>query len=340
MHFRILAPLMKIKSSTPLVKFRLWIPLMKIKSWFPLVSPLPIATAPLRLLMKWVHIVRLLLRIEGAQVIGESPNGNSRLRLRKDCALGAKGTILEIPKDHVIFESVRQFGSWELDESKFLAAGLTNIAKTQRNTGESTVLLDIGANSGLVALQAINLAKTSNSLFLFEPVPQYAQAIQKNLSGLPRVEICNFALSDRNDDALMYTEAANHGNTSLYENTVPAINRVKQTIRLVDTAEYFRTNLASFDRYVLKCDTQGMDALILSRVPESVWQKVEAAIIEVTALPQIDVDHVNALLNKLSGFQYVSWHAKKREKMDISEIREFWLSKSERHKNLYLWRSA
>ncbi len=332
-----LAALLRLKSSTVLVKFRLWVPLMKIKSWTPFVSPLPLLSLPSRLLEKWIHIFRLLLRVEGAQVIGKSTTGSALLKLRKSCALGQKGAVVEIPRDHVIFESVRQFARWELDEAKFLAAGLKKVAENQNQT--KSVLLDIGANSGLVSLQAMNLAGTRNSVFLFEPVPQYAQAIKTNLRAFPEVNICIFALSDRNDEAVMYTEASNHGNTSLFEKTVPAINRVKQTIRLVDTAEYFRTHLESFDKYVLKCDTQGMDALILSKVPDSVWMRTEAAIIEVTALPEVDVSDVDTLLGKIANFEFVSWHANKREKMEMAEIREFWLSKSERHKNLYLWRS-
>jgi len=309
---------------------------MKIKSWFPLVTPLPLTTLPMRLMMKWIHIIRLLFKVEGAQVIGQSPHGSTLLKLRRDCALGRKGSILEIPKDHVIYESVRQFGSWELDEAKFLASALKRSAKNLVGSESRTVLLDIGANSGLVALQAMNLAKTSNSLFLFEPVPQYAQAIKTNLNSFKDVQICNFALSNRNDEAPMYTEASNHGNTSLFEKTVPSIKRVKQTIRLVDTADFFFANLNSYERYVIKCDTQGMDALILSNVPSHVWDKTEAAIIEVTALPEIDVSHVDALLDQIKAFPYKSWQASKGVKIDIAEIRDFWLSKSERHKNLYL----
>lgn len=330
---------MRIKASTPLVKFRLWVPLMKIKSWFPLVAPFPLTNLPYRLLMKWIHIFRLVARKEGAAVVGQATNGSSLLKLRRTCALGEKGRVLEIPKDHVIFESVRQFGRWELEEAKFLAAELLKISNQTHGALNRTVLLDIGANSGLVSLQAMNLSKTDNFLYLFEPIPQYAQAIKTNLSLISNVKICNFALSDRNSESWIYTEAANHGNTSIYENTVPSINRVKQSIQLTDTAEFFQSNLANFDNYIIKCDTQGMDALILSRIPESVWQRTQAAIIEVTALPQIVIEDVDALLERIATFSTVTWHANKNEKIKISEIRDFWLSKSERHKNLYLQRT-
>ena len=83
-----------------------------------------------------------------------------------------------------------------------------------------------------------------------------------------------------------------------------------------------------------------MDALILSKVPDSVWMRTEAAIIDVTALPETDVSDVDTLLGKIANFEFVSWHANKSAKMEMAEIRQFWLSKSERHKNLYLWRSA
>lgn len=340
MKLDLLAPLVRLKSSAPLVKFRLWIPLMQIKSWFPLVAPSPFTSFPRRLAMKWLHILRLIVRMEGAQVIGKSQQGSALLKLRRNCALGPKGSVLEIPIDHVIYESVRHFGSWEFDEAKFLASALKRATESKAGKAARVALLDIGANSGLVALQAMNLAKTTNSVFLFEPVPQYAEAIKTNLNSVKDVHICNFALSNRNDEALMYTEASNHGNTSLFEKTVPAINRVKQTIRLVDTAEYFLANLNSYDKYVIKCDTQGMDALILSNVPEAIWAKTEGAIIEVTALPEIDVGHVDSLLDRIKDFNFMSWHESKGAKLDVTEIRDFWLNKSERHKNLYLRRSG
>jgi len=98
---------------------------------------------------------------------------------------------------------------------------------------------------------------------------------------------------------LIYTESKNYGNTSLFESAVPEMDRIQQKILLVNTEHFFENNLMSYDRYVIKCDTQGMDTLICSNIPDMVWQKTECAIIEVWALPEINAQHVDSLLEKL-----------------------------------------
>jgi hypothetical protein len=101
------------------------------RSWIPLVKPYPIKTCPQRLIRKWLYIaneatlmIGFWLGFSGARIVGVSQNGNTLLSLNKDYALGRKGTILELPRDLVIFESVRKQGIWELEESEFLARGL------------------------------------------------------------------------------------------------------------------------------------------------------------------------------------------------------------------------
>ena len=84
----------------------------------------------------------------GSRIVGATFNGNTLLQLNKKYALGDKGTVLELPRDSVIFESVQKRGVWELDKSKFLAHGLKRAC---RNT-DKVALLDIGANTGLVTL--------------------------------------------------------------------------------------------------------------------------------------------------------------------------------------------
>jgi len=106
----------------------------------------PIKTFPKRLIRKLIYIaknivflVRTRLGFSGARIVGITPCGNTLLQLNKNYALGCKGTVLELPRDRVIYEYVKNRGSWELEESEFLARGL----KMACRQPTSTALLDI-----------------------------------------------------------------------------------------------------------------------------------------------------------------------------------------------------
>jgi FkbM family methyltransferase len=308
----------------------------------PLPNPTPIKTFPQRLIRKCLYISRefvftigYLSGFSGARIVGVTPYGNTLLQLNKNYALGSKGAVLELPQDKVIFEYVRKRGRWELAESKFLARGLKRACRN----AHKVALLDIGANTGLVTLQAMNLSNTSIEVFLFEPVPRHALAIKQNLKKLSKIHINEFGLSNKNGQAEIYTQATNHGNTSMLNSVVPMIGMISTQIQLVETTEYCNKFLTDFDRYVIKCDTQGMDALILSRIPERIWKNCESAVIEVWALDEIGKEDVEALLSMCEEFANASWQPSiRKEKIKLSEVSEFWLSKSGTSKNLFLSR--
>jgi len=314
----------------------------ELRIWIPLVRLTPIKTLPQRLIIKCLYIAQAFastiahrLGFLGAKIVGVSPIGNTLLELNKDYALGCKGTVIELPRDQVICDSVMRKGSYALEESKFLARGLKRACR-QPNT--KTALLDIGANTGLVTLQAMNLSNTTNDIFLFEPVPRHASAIKQNLMGLLNIHVNEFALSDKNGKATIFTEAANHGNTSLLNSVVPEIGMISTPITMIETTAYCNKFLSNFDSYVIKCDTQGMDALILSRIPERIWKNCESAIIEVWSINEISKRDVEALLSMCQEFEHVSWHpyTGKESEIELSEVSEVWLNKSGSIKNLFL----
>ena len=272
----------------------------------------------------------------GARIVGVCQNGNTLLQLNKDYALGSKGITLQVPQDQVIFESLRRRGIWELEESEFLARALTKVGK-QANS--KVALLDIGANIGLVTLQALNLSKRSVEVFLFEPIPKHVEAMEYNLRNLPNIHINEFALSNKNGNSEIFTQTTNHGNTSLLKSVVPFDELIITQIKLINTAEYFDNFLMGFDSYIIKCDTQGMDASILSRIPNRFWQSTGCAIIEVWAIPEIREQDVTRLLAMCQNFQYASWHPKSQKSIGLDEISEFWLSGQGTYRNLFLSKS-
>jgi len=313
---------------------------MRFLVWIPLTTPTPIRSFPRRLIKKWRFIIGNLVgtievkfNLVGARVVGETSSGSTLLRLNRDYALGRKGTELEIPQDKVIFESVKRRGSWELEESEFLAFGLRKVGKIQNL---KVALLDIGANTGLVTLQAMNLSKTNIEVFLFEPIPRHVAAIKHNLRDFSKIYINEFALSDVNGTSEIFTQTSNHGNTSLLKSVVPIDEQICTQIRLVDVGEYCDNCLKGFDIYAVKCDTQGMDALILSRIPGAIWQNTEVAVIEVWALSEVSEQDVTHLLTMFQNFEYFSWNPISQDIKSLSEISEFWLSKSGTSRNLFL----
>ncbi len=56
--------------------------------------------------------------------MNNTSSDNARLKLNKNYALGNKGFVVELPRDKMIYTYIKNRGSWELEESEFLASGL------------------------------------------------------------------------------------------------------------------------------------------------------------------------------------------------------------------------
>ena len=278
-------------------------------------------------------------RFSGGREVGLSSNGNSFLKLNVDYPLGQKGNCIEVPRDKEIYDSVRRRGQWGLEESLFLADGLKIICE---RSNSRNALLDIGANVGLISLQCCNLYSKGNyDVHLFEPIQTHATAIETNLKNVLKeryVQINQFALSDRTEKRPFFTEANNRGNTSIFKTAVPLANQIETEVSLIDTVEYFSNFNDLYNGFVIKCDTQGMDALILSRIPKVIWERIERAVIEVWALPEVSSKDVQNLMVNLNHFKFVGWSPSVNTVIDLEDVTDFWLNGSSESKNLYISR--
>ena len=147
-----------------------------LRFWIPLAKPQPYKTFFRRTFRKWGWILRNLPRgfavkfgFVGARLVNNTSSENVHLKLNKTYALGYKGFVVELPRDKMIYSFIKNRGSWELEESEFLASGLKKAAVSPKSR---VAFLDIGANSGLVSLQAINLAKTQAEVFFVRTYPK------------------------------------------------------------------------------------------------------------------------------------------------------------------------
>ena len=278
------------------------------------------------------------LGLFGAKILGTASSGNTLLKLNRDSPLGARGTVIELPEDRVIFRSVRLTGRWEPETSEFLREGLD----TPKKTGSNSALLDIGANAGLISLQTMVLANYSHDYFLFEPLPQHVAAIRHNLALQSSIfHVVPKGLSKSAGVQTIYTETRNYGNSSFLESAVSNAKVETNTqIETIDTEVFFKDFGKDFGHFVIKSDTQGMDALILSRIPRHIWKKTVRAVVEVWALPDIDETDVQQLLALWGKFGRMSWNSELSPPIEENEIKEFWTSKSGRQKNLFLERDV
>ena len=228
------------------------------RSFNPVPRPNPIRTFLPRLWKRNLQISYKVfgplirgMGLAGAQAVGTVANGNILLKLNKNYALGKKGFVLEVPKDKSIYKSLLEVGNWELQESHFIAKCLSNLS------GADSALVDIGANIGLVTLQAMNISKSTSDLFLIEPIPDHVSALTFNLRELSKVSqisVHNFALAERDGISNIYIQKSNRGNTSFYKTVMPQ-DEIEQTIiETCSTARFFGQNLKNYEKLIIKCD--------------------------------------------------------------------------------------
>ena len=126
---------------------------------------------------RFLRRARAQFFIPAARSVGVTENGNHLVKLSRPSALGNRGAVLELPMDRMIFRNVYISGEWDSKLSHFLWEGLEGDSEPE----EKSALLDIGANTGLVTLQTMNMATRDHDYFLFEPIPRHVSAIRRNL---------------------------------------------------------------------------------------------------------------------------------------------------------------
>ena len=313
--------------------------LNNIKKWIPFTSILPLNTFLIRLKKKNLYTRQLIYSIiglSGARIIGALPNGCFQVRLNKSSILGEKGTILNVPKDNVIFQNVRTYGHWEKHECEFISRALQT---AHLSTQSKVALLDIGANVGLVTLGAMNLSKTATDIHLFEPTPIHIFALKHNLKNLKisgDIFVNEHGLSNKSETIKLYRDLGNSGHSSVFNKAVNVQNREEIEVRLESANQYFESNLLNYDSFIVKSDIQGLDAQVLSNFPIEFWKKVKAAVIEVWAFTEVKNEDVEDLITKLDGFQNLSWDPYFRIKPTLTEIKKYWLSRNNQQRNLYI----
>lgn len=279
----------------------------------------------------------------GCRFVGTHQSGNSILKLNRKSMLGIKGDLVIMPKDQVMYRNLKHFGKWELDESVFLASAMKNA----KNSSNQVTLIDVGANCGLTAMQALNLLRVISipndyNYILIEPHPLHVIALNENLKKYfeYKVKVCPYALAiDNAKEVEIYTESKNYGNSSLIRNVVNESNRTVNYVQTKSVGEFLQEELQNKSLIVLKIDIQGLDSLILNEFTSRIPEAIQAVVVEVWAISSISKLSVEKLRNYISTFEYRSWRPFSSEKVPFDEILDFWTSKTEKTRNLFLSKS-
>ena len=304
----------------------------------PIPKLFPLATFHTRTWAKFRYVYGPRLRISGAVPVERLENGNMLIALNRKTPLGNKGDLIAIPLDFTIYRKVLWNGFWEPKDCAFLAAGL-EAARTNGST--RSLFIDIGAHCGMVTRQVLNMSDVSSDIVLFEPLLRHTEALEFNLRkfrGSHNIKIERVALSTSDGTTQFFTELMNRGNSSVFKSVVRDAKYEVNDITLVNTSEYFSQHFRSYDHIVLKCDTQGLDVSILTRIPPEIWQNVYCAVVEVWALPEIQASEVDVMMSMFDGFKWMSWDPEGKTPITTSELRDFWLSQSRKWGNVFLRR--
>jgi len=309
-------------------KFRSAIPFTRL---FPVATFVPRSKDKIRNI-QWLNPK---LRFNFSAKIIQEKAGLSYLELKHTTSFFKKGTVVVIPNDGYLPARIKLFGQWAGEVSKFLDSGIT----------KETVLLDIGAHCGLVSLQTYNLSGVKK-IYAVEPKSINFEALKLNMNqvaGQCEVILKNIAIANSlKSSGYIYSEPGATMNSGI-NNNLPGLglhnsqNLEMEKVKLINATVICNDflNFVGKGSIALKCDVQGYDVIILSAFSKTFWKKVVVGSIEVSAVTYATEKEIDLLLNHLIDFKTIYLNTDLKHYITRSEIKNFYLSKSNKSINLY-----
>ncbi|WP_052330026.1 FkbM family methyltransferase [Thermicanus aegyptius] len=129
-------------------------------------------------------------------------------------------------------------------------------------------VLDIGANCGYYSLLAAQLTGPSGRVHAFEPNPFHHENLIKSklINGFNHLEIHPFALSDRNEEIILYAPAHLTASASMFEHLLKPLQHVDTIQPVRVPAVKLSDRLPGLKADVIKMDIEGAEPLILDEV--------------------------------------------------------------------------
>lgn len=309
--------------------------LLRIRHTIPFVKPFPLIS----LRKRWgekLSVAKHSLGRGGAKRFGED-RGNLLLRFSADCEIASKGQIIQLPQDDMIFRHVEVFGSWGGIESDFLSFQIRQIENSGIDT-EQIVFIDMGANVGLVSIQTMRKVPKGVRCIAVEPLPFLVQALEFNFASLvpyAKVQIVPYALGSISGVAEISVNPSNYGSSSLVSPVGDQSNSYVTSVNVMSSEDFAGNALRDNRKIVIKSDLEGFDCAVLASLPEWVWIKIAAGVVEVTSYNNADLSDLPKLLMRLGRYTRLSWEPDFKEPISIQEINAFWVSGESEIRNLY-----
>jgi FkbM family methyltransferase len=127
-----------------------------------------------------------------------------------------------------------------------------------------SVLYDVGANVGFLALIAARLVGPSGHVYAFEPIPANARAIERNaaLNGLANITVLELALSDRGGEAVLRIPSINQG--AHLADLVPAQGSEDELVVRIAALDELAAHQPLRPPDLVKLDVEGAELLVLA----------------------------------------------------------------------------
>ena len=211
------------------------------------------------------------------------------------------GKEIKIPKDNTIFPKIlkERWGSTEI-----------SIISNYIDKDKEYELIDIGANVGLVSLIMNDSFNIQNTI-CFEPDKTNYDCLKTNLDGI-NCNIFNFGLGNNNESLVFYKDNLNNGNHSIYKNKELIKHGYTTATVEIKTPDQAFKNIIIKNDIIYKSDTQGNDVKIVNNMPDTIWNNVELAWLEIWLL---DYNDMEKFYEKLSQFK-IFYHKKREISLD------------------------
>ena len=212
------------------------------------------------------------------------------LYFSKKTKVANKGDVIYLPNDTQITWHLVKYG--ELDYS------ISKIIKKKLNKNTKYTFIDIGANVGLVSRQLFLEHKNIEQYICIEPVSKTFKCLEKNTSGLKNINLYNFALGSKSETKKIFIDKSNHGNSSL-EKTMMSLSKYSkyevEKIKVLSVQSFFNSIKKSIKgkKLIIKIDTQSLDELIVSQLPNHVMKNVVLLNYELTSIKGIKKEKIS-----------------------------------------------
>jgi len=227
------------------------------------------------------------------------------------------GEVVYLPLDRVIAPWVLDHGQWQPEELAFLGNHLPS---------GSSVLIDVGANLGLITRQLLHVHPSIAAAICFEPHPGNFAYLQRNLAHLSRCHLVCAAIGERASEMTFYEDEDNVGNYSLNPDSMRGQRYRTSTVQCIPASEEqllseLPPNLRGLP-LVWKSDTQGFDETIVSTLPDRFWDRVHVGVMEISRIerPRFSRDR---LVEVLARFPVRCFSDAPRRNLSLDEILEF-----------------